>query len=136
MFPAGSAQGDISCIKFNLFTDILLELDEDFVVELNTNDPAVVISEDADLTIITIIDVPDPNGTIECDQKNLISFTFLIVAVVVSLIATNYNVTEAMDAYVEVCLQIILGTVLRDVFVGVQTEDISAKGESHSRRCC
>lgn len=62
MFPPGSSQGDIVCALFILFPDILLELNEDFVVELNTNDPAVVISEYADLTIITIVDIPDPDG--------------------------------------------------------------------------
>ena len=62
MFPPGSTQGDIVCASFILFPDILLELNEDFVVELNTNDPAVVISEYDDLAIITIVDIPDPNG--------------------------------------------------------------------------
>lgn len=62
MFSANSSQGDVQCITVNLFTDILLEVEENFVVELDNVDPVVTISQDADLAIITIIDVPDPQG--------------------------------------------------------------------------
>ena len=62
LFPPNSIQGTTQCIEFQLFHDILLEVEEDFVVELNTYDPALIVSEAADLTIITIIDVPHPQG--------------------------------------------------------------------------
>ena len=47
-------------------------------MELNTNDPAVVISEDADLSIITIIDVPHPNGIIVNVILLVLTITFSI----------------------------------------------------------
>ena len=62
-FPPQSFQGDMQCINVSLLSDILIEFDEDFVVELNSNDPAVTVSEDTDLAIIIIVDVPDPQGT-------------------------------------------------------------------------
>ena len=62
IFSPGSSQGDVQCTTINLLADILFEVAENFVVELFTNDPAVMIPETADLVIITIIDVPDPQG--------------------------------------------------------------------------
>ena len=62
MFPVNSSQGDIQCITINLFNDTLLEVEENFVVELDNIDPVVTIVQDADLAIVSIIDVPDPQG--------------------------------------------------------------------------
>ena len=62
IFPPHSSQGDMQCINITLLSDILIESNEDFVVELNSNDPAVTVSEATDLAIIIIIDVPDPQG--------------------------------------------------------------------------
>ena len=61
-FPPNSISGDIECITIELLTDRFLEIPENFVTNLNTIDPAVTVDLTADLTIITIIDVPDPNG--------------------------------------------------------------------------
>ena len=58
MFPHGSSPGDTLCITFSLINDTLFESNEDFVVELNTGDPSVMISEDANIAVITIRDVP------------------------------------------------------------------------------
>ena len=73
VFSPGSIQGSTQCIEVQLFHDILLEAEEDFVLELNTFDPALIVSEDADLAIVTIIDVPHPQGiiraTIERNSK-------------------------------------------------------------------
>ena len=62
MFPVNSSQGDVQCITINLFNDTLLEVEENFVVELDNIDPVVTIIQNADLAIISIIDVPDPQG--------------------------------------------------------------------------
>lgn len=61
-FPPGSIQGDIQCITINLLADVLLEVPENFVVELFTTDPAVIIPEASDIAIITINNVLDPQG--------------------------------------------------------------------------
>ena len=45
-----------------LLNDTLLEVEENFVVELDNIDPVVTIAQDADLAIVSIIDVPDPQG--------------------------------------------------------------------------
>ena len=63
-YPLSSTQGDIRCISINLLTDVLLEVPENFIVELITNDPAVTIPETSDIAIININDVPDPQGII------------------------------------------------------------------------
>lgn len=62
MFPVNSSQGDIQCITINLLNDALLEVEENFVVELDNIDPVVTITQDADIAIVSIIDVPDPHG--------------------------------------------------------------------------
>jgi hypothetical protein len=62
VFPQNSASGDVECITIELLTDRFLEVPENFVTNLNTDDPAVTVDLAADLTIITIFDVPDPNG--------------------------------------------------------------------------
>lgn len=62
MFPVNSSQGDVQCITINLFNDALLEVEENFVVELDNIDPVVTIIQDADIVIVSIIDVPDPQG--------------------------------------------------------------------------
>ena len=66
MFPVNSSQGDIQCITINLLNDTLLEVEENFVVELDNIDPVVTISRDADIVIVSIIDVPDPQGKRVC----------------------------------------------------------------------
>ena len=65
MFPPSSIQGTTQCIEVQLFHDILVEVEEDFVLELNTFDPALIVFEDADLAIIAIIDVLHPQGIIK-----------------------------------------------------------------------
>ena len=62
IFPRNSVSGDVECITIELLTDRFLEVPENFVTNLNTDDPAVTVDLAADLTIITILDVPDPNG--------------------------------------------------------------------------
>ena len=64
MFPPNSVSGDLQCIIIELLTDRFLEPSENFVTNLNTNDSALMVDLNADLTIVTIIDVPDLNG--EC----------------------------------------------------------------------
>lgn len=61
-FLSGSISGDMQCVTIQLLTDRFLESPENFVAQLNTNDSALVVDLDADLTIVTIIDVPDPDG--------------------------------------------------------------------------
>ena len=58
MFPHGSSPGDTLCITFSLLNDSLFESNENFVVELNTGDQSVMISEDANLAVVTIRDIP------------------------------------------------------------------------------
>ena len=62
LFPPSSTQGDIQCFSINILNDILYEVPENFIIELDTNDPAVTIPEHSDIAIITINDVPDPRG--------------------------------------------------------------------------
>lgn len=62
VFPPNSNPHDTQCIAINLLNDTLLEVAENFIVELNTNDPAVTITGDANLAIITIVDIPHPLG--------------------------------------------------------------------------
>ena len=62
LFPPGSGQGDVQCITINLLSDIFFEVPENFVIELFSTDSAVTIPESADIAIITINDVPDPQG--------------------------------------------------------------------------
>ena len=62
VFPQNSVSGAVECITIELLTDRFLEVPENFVTNLNTDDPAVTVDLAADLTIITIFDVPDPNG--------------------------------------------------------------------------
>ena len=54
--------------------------------------------------------------------------TCIIAAVAVSLMATNYSTTEG-DSSVEVCLQVIVGTVTQVGSVNVQTSELSATGK-------
>ena len=61
-FLLGSIEEDIQCITINLLADVLLEVPENFVVELFTADPAVTIPEASDIAIITINNVLDPRG--------------------------------------------------------------------------
>ena len=65
LFPPGSIQGAIQCITISLLSDIFFEVPENFIIELFSTDPAVTIPESADIAIITINDVPDPQGTCE-----------------------------------------------------------------------
>ena len=62
LFPPGTTQGALQCITISLLSDIFFELPENFVVELFSSDVAVTIPESADIAIITISDVPDPQG--------------------------------------------------------------------------
>lgn len=62
LFPPGSIQGDVLCITISLLSDIFFEVLENFVIELFSSDSAVTIPESADIAIITINDVPDPQG--------------------------------------------------------------------------
>ena len=55
-------EGDIQCFSINLLSDILLEVTENFVVELFTTDPAVTVPESADIAVFTVNDVLDPRG--------------------------------------------------------------------------
>ena len=61
LFPPDSVQGDVQCITINLLADRLVEVPENFVVELFTTDPAVTIPEDSDIAIITINNVLSPD---------------------------------------------------------------------------
>ena len=58
VFALDSSPGDALCITINLLNDTLFESNEDLIVELNTGDPSVMISEDANLAVVTIQDVP------------------------------------------------------------------------------
>ena len=62
LFPPGSTIGDVQCLTINLLPDLLLEVDENFVLELFTTDPAVTVPESADIAVFTINDVLDPRG--------------------------------------------------------------------------
>ena len=60
IFPLSSIPGDTHCIIIGLINDIIFEANEDFVVELSTSNPSVIISEDANLAVVTIRDTPHP----------------------------------------------------------------------------
>ena len=78
MFPVNSSQGDIQCITINLLNDKLLEVEENFVVELDNIDPVVTITQDADIAIVSIIDVPDPHGNRVCCIFSIVSPLIII----------------------------------------------------------
>ena len=78
LFPPGSIQGDVKCITIILYSDIFFEVPENFVIELLSSDPAVIIPESADIAIITINDVPDPQGRI-CVTIANISYAIIII---------------------------------------------------------
>ena len=131
-FSPSSSNGETQCIFISLFSDIFFEVPENFVVELITFDPAVTVNQDANIAIFTIIDVPDPNGTIiQMFVQNLrwinVFFVFF-TAVAVSLLAAEYNATEGVDMTVEVCVEIIAGTVSTTTVATVQTESNTATG--------
>lgn len=65
MFHPSSTSGATQCVTVQLLTDRFLEPPENFVAQLNTNDSAVIVDLDADLTIVTIVDVPDPEGEVK-----------------------------------------------------------------------
>jgi hypothetical protein len=71
-FSPGSAQGALQCITITLLSDIFFEVPENFVIELFSTDPAVTIPESADIAIITITDVPDPQGRMILSVANRI----------------------------------------------------------------
>ena len=50
------------CITISLFNDILIEEAENFVVEIESFTPVLIIDPYANLAIITIFDVQDPQG--------------------------------------------------------------------------
>ena len=79
LFPPGSIQGDVKCITIILYSDIFFEVPENFVIELFSSDPAVIIPESADIAIITINDVPDPQGRIICVTIANISYAIIII---------------------------------------------------------
>ena len=58
IFPLDSSLDDTLCITISLLNDTFFESNEDFIVELDTGDPSVMISEDANLAVVTIRDVP------------------------------------------------------------------------------
>ena len=60
LFPVISSLGNTRCITITLINDTLFEANEDFVVELRTNDPSVMISENANLAVVTIEDTLNP----------------------------------------------------------------------------
>ena len=60
IFPLSSILGDTHCIIIDFINDTLFEANEDFVVELRTSNPSVMISENANLAVVTIRDMPHP----------------------------------------------------------------------------
>ncbi len=62
IFPPSSTSGSIQCVIIELLTDRFLEVPENFVAHLNTNDSALTVDLSANIIIVTIFDVPDPNG--------------------------------------------------------------------------
>jgi hypothetical protein len=111
VFPQNSVSGAVECITIELLTDRFLEVPENFVTNLNTDDPAVTVDLAADLTIITIFDVPDPN------------------AIGVTFMSLDLNVTEG-DPFVEVCVEIVVGTVSEEGTVAVETISGTATADS------
>ena len=59
-FSLHSSPGDTLCIIISLLNDTFYESNENFIVELSTRDPSVIISEDANLAVVTIGDIPHP----------------------------------------------------------------------------
>ena len=55
-------------------------------------------------------------------------FFFFFTAIAVSLAAAEYNATEGVDMTVEVCIEIIAGTVSNTAVATVQTESNTATG--------
>lgn len=61
-FPSHSISGEIQCVTVELLNDRRIEGPENFVAHLSTNDSAMTVDQDRDVTIITIYNILDPNG--------------------------------------------------------------------------
>ena len=61
-FPVGSNPGTTLCIGIRLLFDNFAETTENFLVELRSNDSAVMIPSGGHLAIINIRDMPNPRG--------------------------------------------------------------------------
>ena len=61
-FPVSSNPGTTQCISITLLFDNFAETTENFLVELRSNDSAVMIPSGGHLVIIDIRDMPNPQG--------------------------------------------------------------------------
>ena len=61
-FPAGSSPGNLQCVIINLMHDNNAEGTENLIVELRSNDSAVVVPTGGDIVIVNIMDMPNPFG--------------------------------------------------------------------------
>ena len=133
VFPLDSSPGDALCTMISLINDTLFEFNEDFIVELNTGDPSVMISEDANLAVVTIQDVPHhlckDSLCPLCRYFVYASKLLLIIAVAVSFVVNDYTDTEGVGLFVEVCVQIVFGTLRQSASVNLWTVSQSATGE-------
>lgn len=76
-FPPNSSVGTVQCIEISLFNDVLFELEENFIVELMTHDPALTINEETNVGILSIVDIPHPDGKIQNNKTMYVIATLL-----------------------------------------------------------
>lgn len=136
-FPFHSGPSDTHCIIINLLNDTFYESNdsEDFIIELSTQDPSVIISEDANLAVVIIRDIPHPLGKLMkylesfLTENSLCQVTLLFTAVAVSFVLRDYSDTEGINLFVEVCVHIVFGTLSEAASVNLWTVSQSATGE-------
>ena len=61
-FPAGSNPGNLQCVVITLMYDNDAEAIENLIVELRSNDSAVIVTTGGDIVIVNIRDMPNPFG--------------------------------------------------------------------------
>lgn len=62
IFPASSIPGNLQCIAITLMYDNDAEATENLIVELRSNDSAVIVPASGNVVIINIRDMPNPFG--------------------------------------------------------------------------
>ena len=61
-FASGSTPGNLECTSISLMYDNDAEATENFIVELRSNDSAVMVPAGGDIVIVNITDMPNPFG--------------------------------------------------------------------------
>ena len=81
-----------------------------------------------------ILKVRSSVSYIACVLSNDITQTLTHTAVAVSFSSMDYNATEAVDMSVEVCVEVVMGTVNQVASVDLQTVSGSATGKDNGLR--